>query len=50
MQGRFEGCGEEDFGTWEVVDLAAYQSDLRPDGARYTNLWRIPLADSCEGG
>ncbi len=33
----------DDFGICEASELAAYRSDLRPDGALYTKLWTVPF-------
>jgi 2'-5' RNA ligase len=33
----------DDLGTCELIELIAYRSDLRRDGAVYTKLWTIPF-------
>jgi 2'-5' RNA ligase len=39
----------DDYGVFEIGALAAFRSDLRPDGAVYARLWTIPLGASRGG-
>jgi RNA 2',3'-cyclic 3'-phosphodiesterase len=36
-------AGEKTYGSFTVRDIACYRSDLRPTGADYVMLWRLPL-------
>lgn len=39
-----DAIGHEPVGpSWQVTDLVLFESDTRPDGARYTAISRVPL-------
>ena len=42
-------AGEKTYGAFNVRDVACYRSDLRPSGADYQMLWRLPLGSRPRG-
>ena len=41
--------GERTYGAFPVREIACYRSDLRPSGADYRMLWRLPLGGRVRG-
>jgi len=41
--------GERKYGAFTVREIACYRSDLRPGGADYQVLWRLPLGGRVRG-